>query len=242
MRVLLVEDDPELASVLETGLEEQGFHVVRESDGRGRAQLAPSSARSTSSFSTSCCPGGSGFDLCRQLRERGVGAPVLMLTARDAVDDRVRGLDAGADDYLTKPFAFRELVARLHALARRRPTPLARSRRVRGPRGRSRAHRVRRAGRDARAHREGIRAARIPRAPSRSRSSIARRSPRTCGTRITIRSRTCSRSSCVASAARSTRLRPQADSDASRRRLPPRRMTRWASQEVSYKRDVPDSW
>ncbi len=69
-------------------------------------------------------PGGNGFDLCRELRERGVGTPVLMLTARDTVDDRVRGLDSGADDYLTKPFAFRELVARVRALARRRPTPL----------------------------------------------------------------------------------------------------------------------
>src|SRR5207248_3496249 len=69
-------------------------------------------------------PGGSGFDLCRALRKRGVGTPVLMLTARDTVDDRVQGLDAGADDYLTKPFAFRELVARLYALARRPPTQL----------------------------------------------------------------------------------------------------------------------
>ncbi|HEX4627419.1 MAG TPA: response regulator transcription factor, partial [Gemmatimonadales bacterium] len=66
-------------------------------------------------------PGGTGFDLCGDLRRRGVTTPVLMLTALDAVDDRVRGLEVGADDYLTKPFAFRELVARLKALARRRP-------------------------------------------------------------------------------------------------------------------------
>jgi two-component system copper resistance phosphate regulon response regulator CusR len=65
-------------------------------------------------------PGGSGFDLCRELRTGAITAPILMLTARDAVDDRVAGLDAGADDYLTKPFAFRELVARVRALGRRR--------------------------------------------------------------------------------------------------------------------------
>jgi two-component system copper resistance phosphate regulon response regulator CusR len=66
-------------------------------------------------------PGGSGFDLCGELRQQGLTTPILMLTARDAVDDRVRGLEAGADDYLTKPFAFRELLARVKALARRRP-------------------------------------------------------------------------------------------------------------------------
>src|SRR5438874_13677630 len=65
-------------------------------------------------------PGGSGLELCAKLRRGGVTTPVLMLTALDAVDDRVRGLEVGADDYLTKPFAFRELVARLHALTRRR--------------------------------------------------------------------------------------------------------------------------
>ena len=66
-------------------------------------------------------PGGTGLDLCAELRQGGIHVPILMLTALDAIDDRVRGLAAGADDYLTKPFAFRELVARLKALARRRP-------------------------------------------------------------------------------------------------------------------------
>src|SRR6185503_7769300 len=89
----------------------------------------------------------SGFDLCRAIRARGVGTPVLMLTARDTVDDRVHGLDAGADDYLTKPFAFRELVARVHALARRRPTPLPEMATVADLEVDLRAHRVRRAGR-----------------------------------------------------------------------------------------------
>jgi DNA-binding response OmpR family regulator len=123
MRVLLVEDDPELATVLENGLAELGFHVVLESTfdaGHSRAALGAFDVMIVDVM----LPGGSGFDLCRSIRERGIGTPVLMLTARDTVDDRVRGLDSGADDYLTKPFAFRELVARLHALARRRPTPL----------------------------------------------------------------------------------------------------------------------
>jgi two-component system copper resistance phosphate regulon response regulator CusR len=124
MRVLLVEDDPEVASVITEGLSEWGMSVSREASfaaGRSRA-LA-------SSFDVIILdvmlPGGDGFELCRALRQRGVASPVLMLTARDAVDDRVRGLDAGADDYLTKPFAFRELVARVRALARRPPTTLA---------------------------------------------------------------------------------------------------------------------
>lgn len=147
MRVLLVEDDPELAVVLEHGLAEQGFHVVRESTfvgGRSRAVLGTFDVVVLDVM----LPGGSGFDLCRALRERGVGAPVLMLTARDTVDDRVQGLDSGADDYLTKPFAFRELVARLHALGRRRPTPLPEVVTVANLEVDLRGHRVRRAGRD----------------------------------------------------------------------------------------------
>jgi len=147
MRVLLVEDDPELAAVLETGLIEQGLQVVRADTfetGRSRAVLGAFDVIILDVM----LPGGSGFDLCRVLRERGIGTPVLMLTARDTIDDRVRGLDSGADDYLTKPFAFRELVARLHALARRRPTPLPEVATVADLTVDLRAHRVRRAGRD----------------------------------------------------------------------------------------------
>jgi len=124
MRVLLVEDDPEVASVIADGLSEWGMSVAREATfagGRSRAMM--------STFDVIVLdvmlPGGDGFELCRGLRQRGVASPVIMLTARDAVDDRVRGLEAGADDYLTKPFAFRELVARVRALARRPPTTLA---------------------------------------------------------------------------------------------------------------------
>jgi len=147
MRVLVVEDDPELAAVLESGLSEHGFQVVRESTfaaGRSRAMLGAFDVIVLDVM----LPGGSGFDLCRALRERNVGAPVLMLTARDTVDDRVRGLDSCADDYLTKPFAFRELVARLHALARRPPTPLPEVTTIADLEVDLRAHRVRRGGRD----------------------------------------------------------------------------------------------
>ncbi len=118
MRVLIVEDDVELRSVLASGLREQGFDATSAgtfSEGRLRARLG--------SFDVVILdvmlPGGSGFDLCRELRQEGFVTPILMLTARDALDDRVSGLEAGADDYLVKPFAFRELLARLRALARR---------------------------------------------------------------------------------------------------------------------------
>src|SRR5581483_3585753 len=93
-------------------------------------------------------PGGNGFELCRMIRRRGIGTPVLMLTARDTVDDRVRGLDAGADDYLTKPFAFRELVARLHALSRRPPTQVREVVTIADLQVDLRGHRVRRHGED----------------------------------------------------------------------------------------------
>jgi DNA-binding response OmpR family regulator len=120
MRALLVEDDPGLSTVLRDGLREQGYDVDLERDfasglDRGRRE----------SFGVIVLdvmlPGGSGFDLCRTLRTDGIQTPVLMLTARDSVDDRVRGLDAGADDYLPKPFAFKELLARLRAITRRAP-------------------------------------------------------------------------------------------------------------------------
>ncbi len=123
MRVLIVEDDPELAALLREGLREhridttsaRGFAEGREQALVGNYDVIILDVR---------LPGGSGYDLCADLRRRHVSVPVLMLTALDAVDDRVRGLAAGADDYLTKPFAFRELVARLHALARRRALAL----------------------------------------------------------------------------------------------------------------------
>lgn len=120
MRVLVVEDDRELGMLLAGGLAEAGFHVVLEATfGAGRSRVA------LGAFDLIVLdvmlPGGSGFDLCRWIPGRRMDTSVMMLTARDAVDDRVLGLDSGADDYPTKPFAMRELVARLHALARHRP-------------------------------------------------------------------------------------------------------------------------
>ncbi len=120
MRILLVEDDAELREVIASGFAEEDIDVVEAAtvrDARMRAALG--------SFDVIVLdvmlPGGTGFELCRYLRERGETAPILMLTARTAVDDRVHGLESGADDYLTKPFAFRELLARVRALARRPP-------------------------------------------------------------------------------------------------------------------------
>ena len=129
MRLLIVEDDPELAAVLASGFREHGIEIVRASsvpEGRSRAVLG--------SFDVIILdvmlPGGTGFDLCRELRRKEIATPILMLTARDAVDDRVTGLEVGADDYLTKPFAFRELLARVRALARRRPVLIPETMRV----------------------------------------------------------------------------------------------------------------
>ena len=120
MRVLLVEDEEKLAGLLGRGLREEG-HAT---DVTGRGEEALWMARATAYdvvVLDVMLPGLDGFATCRRLREAEIWTPVLMLTARDAVDDRVRGLDAGADDYLTKPFSFAELLARLRALARRTP-------------------------------------------------------------------------------------------------------------------------
>src|SRR3954462_14770137 len=121
MKLLLVEDDVELARILEDGLREHAINVARATtaaEGRSRATHEGFDVVVLDVM----LPGGTGFDVCRDLRKRGIDTPILMLTARDALDDRVHGLEAGADDYLAKPFAFRELVARLRALARRRPS------------------------------------------------------------------------------------------------------------------------
>ena len=128
MRVLVVEDDAELARTLRDGLGEHHITAVPAGTYGEGIERAAHGVYDVIVLDV-MLPGGSGFDLAAELRHRGIVTPILMLTARDAVDDRVRGLDVGADDYLTKPFAFRELVARLEALARRRPTILPRRRR-----------------------------------------------------------------------------------------------------------------
>ena len=120
MRVLLVEDDVPLARAVVQGLSEASMEVAWAGDApTAAARLAI--AEYDVVVLDVLIPGGSGFNLCAELRRRGVRTPVIMLTARDAVTDRVRGLELGADDYLTKPFAFPELLARVRALARRPP-------------------------------------------------------------------------------------------------------------------------
>jgi two-component system, OmpR family, response regulator len=118
MRILLVEDDAKLARALAKGLRGHAYAVDLAGDA-DEALLRAGVYAYDAVVLDIMLPGRDGFAVCRALRERGVAAPVLMLTARDAVDDRIRGLDAGADDYLPKPFDFGELLARLRALLRR---------------------------------------------------------------------------------------------------------------------------
>ncbi len=121
MRVMLVEDDAELAHEVAMGLRGAGARVSMAGSAREGRRIVETEELDVLILDV-MLPGESGFELCRSLREIGVETPILMLTARDAVDDRVAGLDAGADDYLTKPFALQELIARVRALSRRRPT------------------------------------------------------------------------------------------------------------------------
>src|SRR5467141_1744670 len=120
MRILIVEDELKMASLLRRGLVEEGHAADVAPTGEDAVWMAQSHPYEAIVLDV-MLPGLSGFETCRQLRNAGVWAPVLMLTARDGVDDRVAGLDAGADDYLTKPFSFAELLARLRALVRRGP-------------------------------------------------------------------------------------------------------------------------
>jgi two-component system, OmpR family, response regulator len=118
MRVLMVEDDVKMAGLVRRGLEEDGHAADMASRGEDAVWMAQAHPYDAIVLDV-MLPGLSGFEACRRLRNAGVWSPILMLTARDGVDDRVAGLDAGADDYLTKPFSFAELLARLRALARR---------------------------------------------------------------------------------------------------------------------------
>ncbi|MEO5574822.1 MAG: response regulator transcription factor [Gaiellaceae bacterium] len=118
MRILVVEDEPKLAGLLERGLLEEGHAADVARTGEDALWMARSVEYDAIVLDL-MLPGVNGIEVCRQLRESSVWAPVLMLTARDAVEDRVAGLDAGADDYLPKPFSFAELLARLRSLARR---------------------------------------------------------------------------------------------------------------------------
>ena len=128
MRVLIVEDDLRMASLIRRGLVTEGLAADVAPAGEDALWMAEAHDYDAIVLDV-MLPGIDGFEMCRRLRAAGVWSPVLMLTARDAVEDRVAGLDSGADDYLVKPFAFAELLARLRALARRgehqRPAVLA---------------------------------------------------------------------------------------------------------------------
>ena len=118
MRVLIVEDERKISAYVKRGLEEQGYAVDAVYDGRDALDWAEAAPYDLVILDI-LLPKLDGLSVCRELRQRGARMPILMLTARDAVDDRVAGLDAGADDYLVKPFALKELLARLRALTRR---------------------------------------------------------------------------------------------------------------------------
>lgn len=118
MRVLLIEDDPDVARFVVQGFVENDVRVDHESTFQSGLFRALEGEFTVIVLDV-MLPGGDGFDLCGRLRSHGVMTPVLMLTARSGLDDRVAGLDSGADDYLTKPFAMRELLARVRAMARR---------------------------------------------------------------------------------------------------------------------------
>jgi two-component system OmpR family response regulator len=118
MRILVVEDEPRMADLLRRALAEDGHTVDVAGTGDSGYGYAVAVAYDAIVLDV-LLPAASGFEVCARLRRRGVWTPVLMLTARDAVADRIRGLDGGADDYLTKPFDLAELFARLRALTRR---------------------------------------------------------------------------------------------------------------------------
>jgi two-component system OmpR family response regulator len=127
MRALVVEDEVKMAALIRRGLVEEGYAADIARTGEDAIWMASSTPYDAILLDV-MLPGRDGFDVCRELRRTGVWTPILMLTARDGVEDRVAGLDSGADDYLSKPFSFAELLARLRALTRRglseRPTVL----------------------------------------------------------------------------------------------------------------------
>lgn len=120
MRVLVVEDEPAIADFVVVGLAEDGYAVDHVVDGEAALDILGVGQFDVVLLDV-MLPKLDGLEVCRRMRKRGIKTPVLMLTARDTIEDRVKGLDTGADDYLVKPFAFEELVARIRALSRREP-------------------------------------------------------------------------------------------------------------------------
>jgi two-component system OmpR family response regulator len=121
VKILIVEDDPQMGGLIDRGLIAEGYETVVVSNGVD-ALIAVATQDVALAAIDVMLPGMSGFEICRRIRDTGSSVPLLLLTARDAVEDRVYGLDSGADDYLTKPFAFVELSARIRALLRRDAT------------------------------------------------------------------------------------------------------------------------
>jgi two-component system OmpR family response regulator len=121
VKILVVDDERAVRDSLRRALELQGYEVELASDGAEALARLAANGQPDAVVLDILMPGIDGLEVCRQIRRRGSSVPVLMLTARDAVEDRVAGLDCGADDYLVKPFSFAELLARLRALARRGP-------------------------------------------------------------------------------------------------------------------------
>lgn len=118
MRILVVEDEQKIAAIIKRGLEQEAYAVDTASDGRQGFDMASATEYDVLVLDL-MLPEIDGLDVCRLLRKNGIQTPVLILTAKSQLDDKVTGFDAGADDYLTKPFAFAELVARIRALIRR---------------------------------------------------------------------------------------------------------------------------
>ncbi|HOJ85776.1 MAG: heavy metal response regulator transcription factor [Elusimicrobiales bacterium] len=119
MKILLIEDEKKISNFIKKGLEEENYLVDTAFNGKDGFEIAVSAPYDLIIMDL-MLPYINGFDLCKKLRESGVNTPILMLTVRDSVEDKVKGLDSGADDYLTKPFAFEELLARIRALLRKR--------------------------------------------------------------------------------------------------------------------------
>ncbi len=129
MRVLVVEDERRLAGIIKRGLQEEGYAVDNAYDGE-EAQYMAENTRYDAMVLDIMLPRKDGVSVCRDLRAKNVTTPILMLTAKDTLDDRIKGLDSGADDYQVKPFAFSELLARVRALMRREALPKTQKLRV----------------------------------------------------------------------------------------------------------------
>ena len=203
MRVLIVEDEAKMAGLLRKGLRQEGMAADIATEGEDALWMAGSTEYDAIVLDL-MLPGIDGFEVCRRLREDGVFSPILMLTARDGVSDRVAGLDAGADDYLVKPFSYAELLARLRALARRGNGERSPELRVGDLRLDPAKRQVWRGEDGDRALRQGVRGARGLHAAARARSSRASSYSSTPGTTSTRTAPTSSTRTSGCCAARST--------------------------------------